>query len=232
MEAITLEAQDRGVGKKAARAVRRAGNVPCVLYGHHTDPISFQLPEASLKQLIYTTETHVVNVKLDGKEWSCIMKDADLHPVTDRPIHADFLVLEEGEMVTLIVPIRYHGTPIGQKEGGNTQVILHEVEVRCLPKDIPSHIDVEIGELAIGDAVHIEDLHVEGGELQGRPEQTVVTVVPPRAIEVEEEPEVGVLLDEEGEPILDEEGEPIVPEEGEEPEEGVGEVAEEEEEEE
>lgn len=207
MEAIVLEAQERGVGKKAARSVRRAGNVPCILYGHHADPVAFQVPEASLKHLIYTTETHIVNVKLDGNEWSCILKDADLHPVTDRPIHADFLVLEEGEMVTLIVPVRFHGTPIGQKEGGNTQVVLHELEVRCLPKDIPSHIDVDISELSIGDAIHIEELSVEGAELLGRPEQTVVTVVPPRAIEVEEEPELEVLLDEEGEPIVPEEGE-------------------------
>lgn len=220
MDAITLEAQDRSVGKKATRAIRRAGNVPCVLYGHHTDALAFQLPEASLKQLIYTTETHVVSVKLNGKEFSCILKDADLHPVTDRPIHADFLVLEAGEMVNLIVPVRFEGTPTGQKEGGSTQVILHELEVRCLPKDIPSHIDVDIAELAIGDAIHIEDLEVEGVELLGRPDQTVVTVVPPRMIEVEEEEEVEVELDEEGRPILPE------GEEGEEGEEGAEEAEE------
>lgn len=130
-------------------------------------------------------------------------------------------------MVTLIVPVRFHGTPLGQKEGGNTQVVLHEVEVRCLPKDIPSHIDVDISALTIGDAIHVEDLSVEGGELLGRPEQTVVTVVPPRAIEVEEEPEVEFELDEEGEPIIPEEGE-----EGEEDAEGAEEEVEGDEEEE
>lgn len=219
MEAIKLEARERGVGKKAARAVRRAGNVPCVLYGHHTEPVAFQLPEASVKQLIYTTETHVVTVALDGQEWSCIMKDADLHPVTDRPLHADFLVLEAGEKVGLMVPIQYHGTPAGQKEGGDTQFILHELEVRCLPKDIPSHIDIEVSQLAIGDAIHISDLDIEGVELLGRPEQTVITVVPPRMLELEEE--------EEAEVVLDEEGRPVVPEEGEEGEEGAEEALEE-----
>lgn len=207
MEAITLEAADRGVGKKAVRAVRRSGNVPCVLYGHRAEPVAFQIPESALKPLIYTTETHVVTIELDGQEWSCIMKEAAFHPVTDRPIHADFLVLEAGEMVSLIVPVQFHGTPIGQKEGGNTQVILHELEVRCLPKDIPSHIDVDVSNLAIGDAIHIEDIVVEGGELLGRPEQTIVTVVPPRVEEEEEEPVVEFELDEEGEPIVPEEGE-------------------------
>ncbi len=214
MEAITLEAAERGVGKKAARAVRRSGNVPCVLYGRQTEPITFQLPENAVKRLIYTTETHVLTLKLDGKEWSCIMKYADLHPVTDRPMHADFQVLEAGQMVTLIVPVRYHGTPIGQKEGGNTQVVLHELEVRCLPKDIPSAIDVDISELAIGDAIHIADITVPGAELLGRPEQTLVTVVPPRVeVEEEEAPELELA---EGE-------EPVVPEEGEEAEEEPGE---------
>lgn len=206
MEAITLEAQDRGVGKKAARAVRRAGYVPCVLYGRHTESISFQLPESALKQLIYTTETHIVNIKVDGKSYNCVMKQADLHPVTDRAIHADFLVLEKGEQVNLIVPIRFVGTPIGQKEGGSTQVILHDIEVRCLPQDIPASIDVDISELAIGDAIHIANLSFPNLELLGRPDQTVVTVVPPRAVEAEEgeEPELAV-----------EEGETVVPEEGE-----------------
>src|SRR5690606_34361841 len=182
---------------KAARAVRRSGNVPCVLYGRQTEPITFQLPENAVKRLIYTTETHVLTLKLDGKEWSCIMKYADLHPVTDRPMHADFQVLEAGQMAR-----------------GNTQVGLHELEVRCLPQDVPSAIDVDISELAIGDAIHIADITVPGAELLGRPEQTLVTVVPPRVeVEEEEAPELELA---EGE-------EPVVPEEGEEAEEEPGE---------
>lgn len=198
MEAITIEAQEREVGKKAARSVRRAGNVPCVLYGHHTDPVAFQVPELQLNKLVYTTEAHVVEIRLDGRKFSCIMKEADFHPVTDRAIHADFQVLEKGERITLTIPIQLHGTPIGQKEGGDTQVVLHEVEVRCFPANIPSHIDLDISELNIGDAVHIQDLITEDIELLGQPTQTVVTVVPPRVLEAEEE-EDEVVLDEHGE---------------------------------
>lgn len=198
MEAITIEAQEREVGKKAARSVRRAGNVPCVLYGHHTDPVAFQVPELQLNKLVYTTEAHVVEIRLDGRKFSCIMKEADFHPVTDRAIHADFQVLEKGERITLTIPIQMHGTPIGQKEGGDTQVVLHEVEVRCFPANIPSHIDLDISELNIGDAVHIQDLITEDIELLGQPTQTVVTVVPPRVLEAEEE-EDEVVLDEHGE---------------------------------
>jgi large subunit ribosomal protein L25 len=198
MEAITIEAQEREVGKKAARSVRRAGNVPCVLYGHHTAPVAFQVPELQLNKLVYTTEAHIVEIRLDSAKFSCIMKEADFHPVTDRAIHADFQVLEKGEKITLTIPIQLHGTPIGQKEGGDTQVVLHEVEVRCFPANIPSHIDLDISELNIGDSIHIENLVTEGIELLGQPTQTVVTVVPPRVLEAEEEADE-VVLDEHGE---------------------------------
>ncbi|HUF08136.1 MAG TPA: 50S ribosomal protein L25 [Rhodothermales bacterium] len=188
MDAITLEAKRRDVGKKSARRIRRTGNVPCVLYGHRTEPVAFELPELSVKALIYTTETHVVNIKVDGKQWNCIMKSADLHPVTDRPIHADFQVLEKGEKITLMVPIQFHGTPVGQRDGGDTQIIIHEIEVRCLPQDIPSHIDVDISEMAIGDSIHIQDLDTQGIEILGREEQTIVTVLQPRVAEAEVTP--------------------------------------------
>lgn len=207
MEAITIEAQDREVGKKAARSVRRAGNVPCVLYGHHTEPVAFQVPELELKPLIYTSETHVVNIQIDGKKYNCIMKTADFHPVTDRTIHADFQVLEKGEKITLTIPVQFHGTPVGQKEGGDTQFIVHELEARCLPSSIPSHVDVDVTNLAIGDSIHIEDLEMEGVEWLGRPSQTVVTVVPPRMLEVEEEEAALELA--EGEMVAGEEGEEV-----------------------
>jgi large subunit ribosomal protein L25 len=219
MEAITIEAQEREVGKKAARSVRRSGNVPCVLYGHHTAPVAFQVPELELNQLVYTTEAHVVEIRIDGDAFSCIMKDAVFHPVTDRAMHADFQVLEKGEKINLTIPIKLHGTPIGQKEGGDTQVVLHEVEVRCFPANIPSHIDLDISGLDIGDSIHIEDLITGDIELLGQPTQTVVTVVPPRVLEAEEE-EDQVVLDEHGEIVdvedIEGEGEETEGEKGEE----------------
>jgi large subunit ribosomal protein L25 len=105
MDVITLDARPRGAGKKAARAVRREGYVPCVLYGHHAEPVAFAVEEKSLKPLIYTHETHLVRVTVDGGAWECILKEIAFHPVTDRPLHADFQVLQAGEKVTLAVPI-------------------------------------------------------------------------------------------------------------------------------
>lgn len=224
MDTITIEAAPRETGKKATQAVRSSNNVPCILYGPDTDPVPFQLAINAVNKLIYQRTTPVLSVEVDGESWDCIMKDFDLHPITDRPIHADFQVLNAGRLITLTVPVRYEGIPAGQKEGGDTQYNLREVSVRCLPKDIPSEITVDVSELEIGDALHFYDLAVEGVEFQVRPEQTIVTVVAPR---------LEVLAEEEEEELLEEgelpEGELPEGEEGELPE---GEEAEEGEEEE
>ncbi len=217
MDTITIEAAPRETGKKAARAVRRSNNVPCILYGPDTEPVPFQLPVNTVSKLIHQQTTPILNISVDGHSWNCIMKECDRHPITDRPVHADFQVLNEGRPITLTGPIRYEGVPVGQKEGGDTQYNFREVSVRCLPKDIPSEITIDISDLRIGDALHFYDLEIEGVEFQVRPEQTIVTVVAPRLevlIEEEEVLEEGEL--EEGELPEGEEA----PEEGEAAEEG------------
>lgn len=187
MDVITLEAGTRKVGKGGARAVRREGNVPCVLYGHHVEPVAFHVPELSLKPLIYTTETHLVKISLGKDAWECIVKDIDFHPVTDRPIHADFQVLQEGEPITLIVPVRYVGVAKGQTAGGRVNHLVHELEVTCLPKDIPSQIDVDVTDVGIGDAIHVRDLNLEELTINAPAELTLVNVKVKRGVEEEVE---------------------------------------------
>ncbi|MFB3132704.1 MAG: 50S ribosomal protein L25 [Rhodothermales bacterium] len=193
MDVITLEAQPREVGRKTARATRRAGNVPCILYGHRIEPVAFQVSEKSLNPLIYTQETHLITVNLDSNSWKCVVKDIAFHPITDRPMHADFQVLQEEEQVTLSVPVRYLGTAIGHTQGGRLSFMLHELEVSCLPKDIPSYIDVDITEVGIGDAIHVGELEIENVDIHAPADQVLMTVIKPRVV-VEE-----VALDEEGE---------------------------------
>ena len=193
MDVITLEAQSREAGRKTARATRRAGNVPCILYGHRIEPVAFQVSEKSLHPLIYTQETHLITVNLDSNSWKCVVKDIAFHPITDRPMHADFQVLQEEEQVTLSVPVRYLGTAIGHTQGGRLSFMLHELEVSCLPKDIPSYIDVGITEVGIGDAIHVGELEIENVDIHAPADQVLMTVIKPRVV-VEE-----VALDEEGE---------------------------------
>jgi large subunit ribosomal protein L25 len=181
MDVITIEARPREAGKKAARSARREGWVPCVLYGHHVEPVAFQVPELTLKPLIYTAETHRVSLKVDGSQWDCILKDLDFDPVTDKPIHADFQALQAGEKITLTVPVHFTGTAVGQiQQGGDVNFVVHELQIRCLPQDIPASIDVDITNLSIGDSIHIRDISVANVEFIDTEDKTLVTVLAPR----------------------------------------------------
>ena len=209
MNTITLEAKARETGKKPTKKVRHEDSVPCVLYAKGVEPIHFQVTQLDLRPLIYTHESHKVDVKMDGDSWSCIVRHIDFHPVTDQPIHADFLMLREGEMVRLSVPLRFLGTSIGVTRGGSEEHVISHLQIRCLPKDIPAFVDVEVTELDFGDTLRIRDLSMEGVTFLDRPEQTIVMVAAPKRGGIDEEGEEG----EEGE---GEEGE----EEGETEEEG------------
>ncbi len=189
MNAITLEATTREVGTKASRALRRTGNVPCVLYGHNVEPVTFQVPELALRPLIYTDEFHQVELIIDGQQWTCMMKDIDFHPVSDRPIHADFQVLKRGEKITVVVPVQLTGTPLGKLEGGIVESYVHELEIECIPRDIPGHIEVDISKLKIGEALYISDITLPGVEFLASEDQLIVSIVAPREEEPEEEEE-------------------------------------------
>lgn len=221
MDVIQLNAEPRETGKQASREIRRENEVPCVLYGKNVESQVFKVSELDLRPLIYTDVTHRVEVSMNGDSWDCIMKDVDFDPVSDRPIHADFQVLQEGETITLTVPIHFQGTPVGQTEGGDTQAILTRLQVRCLPSNIPSAIEVDISELEIGESIHIEDLQIEGVEILAQPRQTIVTVVPPTILELE--PEAPEAEEVEGE--LAEEGEVAETPEGEDEGEVEGEIS-------
>jgi len=188
MDVITLAAKPRTPGKGPARAARREEEVPCVLYGHGTEPVIFQVPERSLLPLIYTNDFHRVTVKVGRKSVDCVLKHVDFHPVSERPMHADFQILTSGEVITLTVPIRYTGTSRGQRDGGRVQAFFHELEVTCLPKDIPDHTSFDVSDLGIGDTVHLSDIAVEGVTFGAGPDTLLYSVMAPR-VEVEEEEE-------------------------------------------
>ena len=118
-------------------------------------------------------------------------------------------MLQEGEKITLTVPVQYHGIPVGQvDEGGDTQYNVHELTISCFPKDIPSHLDVNVEHLTIGDAIHVSDLDVPDVEFEDAPERTLVVVLPPRLEPVEEEEEGLEGLLGEGEEVEPEAGAP------------------------
>ncbi len=213
MDATVIEAQPRETGSKAARDIRENDRVPCILYGPTVESTPLQVPISAMHKLIYQRTAPVAEIELDGETYNCTLKDYDLHPITDRPLHADFQALEPGREVTLTVPIHFQGVPLGQKNGGDTQIIVRELEISVLPDNIPAQIDIPIEELDIGDSVHVYDLDV-GYKISMPPAQTLVTVVAPHIEtaptptdeeEVEEEITLDDLTEEEKEELSDEE---------------------------
>lgn len=199
MDATVIEAQPRDTGSKAARDIRNNDRVPCILYGPTVESTPFQVPIAAMNKLVFRRTAPVAEVQLDGETYNCILKDYDLHPITDRALHADFQALEEGRPVTLTVPIHFRGVPAGQKNGGDTQMIVRELTISVLPENIPAQIDIDIEDLIIGDSIHIYDLDVEY-DIKMAAEQTLITVVAPHietaaTPEAEEEEEEAITLD-------------------------------------
>lgn len=181
MREITLEAEIRNKFRKHNRALRRSGFVPGIFYVHGEDNIPLILREKSLKPLIYTSDTHIINLKLsNGVSRSCILRDIQFDPVTERPVHIDLQGLREDEKINIEVPIVITGgTPLGVREGGILQHIVHKLKISCLPRNIPERIEVNAEGLKINDFIHVRDLKIENVTILENESTTIVGVIPP-----------------------------------------------------
>jgi large subunit ribosomal protein L25 len=194
MAVMTLNARKReDIASSSVKENRKKGNIPGVYYYKGAPSVPLYVKDSALKPFVYTSEVHIINLKIEGTndQYNCILKDIQFDPVKDTPIHFDLLGISENEKINIEVPITLVGTPAGVKEGGIVQHSLHKVEVECFPRNIPSHIDVNIENLMIGDSVHVSDLEHKDFEILDSPDATIVAVVPP-VIEKVETPAEGV----------------------------------------
>lgn len=194
MKASELRAYVRErIGKGESKRLRRNGFIPAILYGGSAGsiPIKFERKEIVRKVSFKDLEHTVYTIKLDdGRGYDVLLKEIQVDPLTDEIVHLDFLELEKGKMVTVEVPIVLLGKDVckGVKMGGILEQQLWSVEVECLPRNIPERIEVDITELEIGDAIHVEDLKLpEGVKVLEDPETTVVVISEPVEEEVAEE---------------------------------------------
>ena len=195
METVVLKANVRkDLGKSVRNTARKNGNVPGVFYAKSIQPLAIEVQEQILKPLVFTSQTHLIALKVEGhEEHECIIKDVQFDPLTDKVVHFDLYGLTKGEKIELDVPIQFVGSAVGVKEGGIVQHLLHKFDIECFPKDIPQHLEVNISELKIGDAIHVKDLSFENVTILNSEDTVIVAVTHPK---VEKEPEVG---EEEGE---------------------------------
>lgn len=182
--AATLTARVRDQhGKGAARALRRQGLVPAVVYGHGDATQSLVVEALELDKLLgsISVENTLIDLRIEGGRASrALIREVQHHPSRPVVLHLDLQQVHADEHLHLDVPIRLHGTPVGVRDdGGVLQQVIHDLSVECLPADIPEGIDIDISELGIGDAVHVRDVSVPNVKVLVDADLTICSVTPP-----------------------------------------------------
>lgn len=193
---INITAEERKITTKGAvNQLRRDGIVPGVLYSKEMEPVKFSVSEISLKPVVFTTEMHLVNIKIgENKEIKSILKDVQFDPLTDRIIHVDFQAITVGQVIQLQLPINFVGQAVGVKLGGTLQQTLNKLDIECLPKHIPESLEIVITDLEVGDSIRVSDVSYENIKILNSEDSTIVSVVAPRS--EEEEVTEDILADE------------------------------------
>ena len=176
MRTVSLSGSLReNVGKKDAKALRKAELVPCVMYGGE-EQIHFSLAAKDFKQILFTKESFIINITIDGKSYNSILQDVQYHPVNDSVLHADFLFVKEDKAISVNIPVKLEGTPAGVMRGGKMKQKLQKVRVCGLSKDIPEVITLQIASMNIGDSIKVKDLAMEGLKFMSQPTDIIVEV--------------------------------------------------------
>jgi large subunit ribosomal protein L25 len=171
-------------GKGAARAERRAGRVPAVIYGDNQPPLPISVDDRELRQRIFAGHflTTLFNIELDGKKHRVIPRDYHLDPVKDFTLHVDFLRLGEGATIRVSVPLHVKGAEAspGVKRGGTVNIVTHAIDLEASVENIPQFIEVDVSALEINNSVHLSDIALPTGTKPvSRGDATLVTIVPP-----------------------------------------------------
>jgi len=176
MKSITIKGSEReNVGKKATKAVRDAGMVPCVIYGGN-QPVHFVADERAFKDLVYTPNAHTVVVELNGTSYNVIMQDIQFHPVSDKILHIDFFQLSDDKEIVMEVPVKITGTSPGVLLGGVLRLNQRRLKVKALPKNLPDFVEANISELQMGNKLYVTKLEANNFKLM-HPDNTVVCQV-------------------------------------------------------
>ncbi|MDJ0970645.1 MAG: 50S ribosomal protein L25/general stress protein Ctc [Kiloniellales bacterium] len=214
-DTIALPAEPRErVGKGAARAVRRAGRVPAVIYGDRKDPLTISLDPRDVDRELHRPGffATLFDVEIGGKKHRVLPRDVQLDPVSDRTVHVDFLRVAQDTEVTVNVPVNFTNdeeSP-GLKRGGVLNIVRHEIEFSCRADAIPQQIEIDLTGLDIGDSVHISMIQLPDGVIPTITDRdfTIATVAAPSAVKAEAAEEQAAAAEgEEGEVPEGEEGE-------------------------
>ena len=213
MKTLAISAKKRqNVGKTSTRALRNQGNVPCVLYGGEKQ-VTFYAHENDFRKLVYTPDTYVVELDINGSQINAIMQDIQFHPVSEKILHIDFLQVFDDKPIKVSLPVILEGAAIGVKNGGNLMFRRPKIITKGLVSNLPDAITINIEHLKIGMFIYIKDIEVDDVEFLAPSNSVVVGVKTARAAIEEEVDEEEGEAGEEGE-----EGGEAAPEEAKTPE--------------
>ena len=208
MEQLELKTKIRKtIGNGPARALRREGKIPAVLYGPKTEPILLSVNIKDIEQIVKqgSVGQALLNLHIQNGEKitkTAMVKELQRHPVSGKYLHIDFYEIDMQRKINVMVPVVVKGQSIGVELGGILQIVRRELEVFCLPSAIPGAIEVDITELDVGDSIHVQEIQLpEDVELPEDVDFTVITILAPKVEEVVEEEEL-----EEEEEAIEEEG--------------------------
>jgi large subunit ribosomal protein L25 len=176
MKTFELKGEKRTeVGKKSTRELRKQELVPCVLYGG-SENIHFSIIAKAFKNIVYTPEVYLVNLKIDGKSYQAVMQNIQFNSVSDEIEHVDFLEISDDKLVSIQIPVKLYGSSEGVKQGGKLMLKMRKLRVKGLPKDLPDTLDIEISGLQLGKSIKVGELSFENLEVLD-PKNAVVTTV-------------------------------------------------------
>ena len=183
MKEISVSGQKRATtGKKATKELRKEGLVPCNLYGEKKgeqglpEALSFAIPAAQLRKVVYTPHVYVVNLTIDGEAHKAVIKELQFHPTTDALMHVDFFEVNETKPITIGIPVKLSGHAQGVRDGGRLSQAVRQLNVTAPYKQIPEVLDIDVTELKLGKAIKVAELNFEGLEI-ATPAQVVVCSV-------------------------------------------------------
>jgi large subunit ribosomal protein L25 len=183
MASTTLNAKTREPQKLTGRALRREGQVPGVYYNSKREVKYVQFDNIELLRLL-NTDFGLVELKVDGDTLPCVIREIQRHPVRGNIVHMDLFGVEKDQKLKVSVPVSIVGIAAGVKsDGGTLDVLVRELEIECLPADLPNYIEVDVTNLGINDAIHLGDIKLKGIEFTADSQLTVAHVMSPRVQE-------------------------------------------------
>lgn len=213
MKEVSISASRRELlGKGPARQSRMAGNIPAVVYGPEVEPIPVAVEERSFRSAMkgVGSLSSIISLEVDGKTNKVVLREIQRDPVTSRILHMDFHAISMTKPLHISIPIQFEGTPIGVKtDGGIMQITMRDLDISCLPADIPEKLVVDVENLGIGDSIHVSDVTLDKVQILAPEQRTIVVIAAPTVVVVDEpaEDEEGVEGVEEGAEATPAEGE-------------------------